>query len=402
MSTGSFDPTTPVLMPYWDDMDFRTAGFSGAGVYTQLVGTAPNRQWVVEWRGQHFDDTGTAETLNYAIVFNEGSDSFSYVYALTGVAVPGGSSATIGIQAATTGTQFTQFSFNTSSVTPGQRLTATRAAGICNPGTGGCVTCSYSINPTSINVAAAGTTDNVGVTTATGCAWTAVSNDAFITVNSGASGSGNGIVNYTVAANSGSARTGTVTIAGQTFTVNQAAAGGGGSCGTPANINSLVSFTGSGSLQAPTCGAQGYSNDYVLNATITNTSSQTLCTLSTQVVELSETGGAPPASPFRLISADGASCTTGGLPGAVQTISSPATLAPGQSANVTFRIALPSARRFRFVINVFGGIQTGGFTAIPAAKSMMAKAFEMNVEPEQAAKAQTFASDRNRSGLRRR
>ena len=37
----------------------------------------------------------------------------------------------------------------------------------------------------------------------------------------GASGSGNGTVSYSVAKNSGAARSGTLTIAGQTFKVNQ-------------------------------------------------------------------------------------------------------------------------------------------------------------------------------------
>ncbi len=88
-------------------------------------------------------------------------------------------------------------------------------------------TCSYSINPTSASQPAAGGTGSVTVTAGVGCAWTAVSNATFITVTSGSSGSGNGTVNYSVAANSGSSRTGTMTIAGQTFTVTQAAAGGG-------------------------------------------------------------------------------------------------------------------------------------------------------------------------------
>ena len=43
-------------------------------------------------------------------------------------------------------------------------------------------------------------------------------------MTSGASGSGNGSVAFTVAANAGGARTGTITVAGQTFTVTQAAA----------------------------------------------------------------------------------------------------------------------------------------------------------------------------------
>ena len=52
-------------------------------------------------------------------------------------------------------------------------------------------------------------------------AWTASSNNPWITVTSGSSGSGAGTVGYSVASNSGSARTGTITIAGQTFTVSQ-------------------------------------------------------------------------------------------------------------------------------------------------------------------------------------
>lgn len=84
--------------------------------------------------------------------------------------------------------------------------------------------CVYSIAPTNLNIGAAGGAGNtITVTTQVGCAYTAVSNNSFITINSGASGSGNGTVSFTVAANSGAARSGTITVAGQTFTVNQAA-----------------------------------------------------------------------------------------------------------------------------------------------------------------------------------
>ena len=90
-------------------------------------------------------------------------------------------------------------------------------------------TCSFSINPTSASYAAAGGSGSVTVTAGTGCAWTAVSNATFITITSGSSGSGNGTVNYSVASNTGStSRNGTMTIAGQTFSVSQAGTGGGG------------------------------------------------------------------------------------------------------------------------------------------------------------------------------
>jgi hypothetical protein len=83
-------------------------------------------------------------------------------------------------------------------------------------------TCTYTINPTNANVAAGGGTGSVDVTTQSGCSWTAASNNAWIYVTSGGSGTGNGTVNYSVDENTGSARTGTMTIAGQTFTVDQA------------------------------------------------------------------------------------------------------------------------------------------------------------------------------------
>ena len=61
------------------------------------------------------------------------------------------------------------------------------------------------------------------MTAGAGCAWSAATNETWIAITSGATGSGNGSVGFSVAANSGSARTGFATIATQTFTVNQAA-----------------------------------------------------------------------------------------------------------------------------------------------------------------------------------
>ncbi|HEX8335451.1 MAG TPA: M36 family metallopeptidase, partial [Pyrinomonadaceae bacterium] len=87
-------------------------------------------------------------------------------------------------------------------------------------------TCSYSISPSSASVAAAGGSGTVSVTAGAGCAWTASSNASFITVTGGASGSGNGTVSYSVASNPNStSRTGTLTVAGKTFTVTQAGTG---------------------------------------------------------------------------------------------------------------------------------------------------------------------------------
>ena len=82
--------------------------------------------------------------------------------------------------------------------------------------------CVYSITPSSRDVGKDGVTGSVAVTAAAGCSWTATSNAGFIAITSGASGTGNGTVMYSVSSYNGNGtRTGTLTIAGQTFTVTQ-------------------------------------------------------------------------------------------------------------------------------------------------------------------------------------
>jgi Bacterial Ig-like domain (group 1)/Putative Ig domain len=83
------------------------------------------------------------------------------------------------------------------------------------------VTCSFSLSSNSQTFGASGGSGTVNVITTSGCGWAASSNASFITVTSGASGTGNGVVGFTVASNTGATRTGTLTIAGQTYTVTQ-------------------------------------------------------------------------------------------------------------------------------------------------------------------------------------
>jgi hypothetical protein len=79
-------------------------------------------------------------------------------------------------------------------------------------------------NPTVSSFGADGGTGSVAVTaTASTCAWTAVSNASFITITSGAAVTSSGTTVYAVAANTGAARTGTITVAGTTFTISQSA-----------------------------------------------------------------------------------------------------------------------------------------------------------------------------------
>ena len=110
------------------------------------------------------------------------------------------------------------------------------------------VACIYSINPTTLNEAAAGVQRNVAVAAPAGCGWTAVSQASWIGVASNTSGAGNADVRLEIAANNtGAARTGTATIAGRTLTVNQAALT---SC-TASPITVGVTVSGSLSAASP-------------------------------------------------------------------------------------------------------------------------------------------------------
>lgn len=84
-------------------------------------------------------------------------------------------------------------------------------------------TCSYFLGSTTLNMAGVGGTATIGVTTDGGCAWSVTSGASFVAVTSASSNSGPGTVSITVAENLGDARSTTITIAGQTVTVNQAA-----------------------------------------------------------------------------------------------------------------------------------------------------------------------------------
>ena len=84
--------------------------------------------------------------------------------------------------------------------------------------------CSVALSPTSQAVTADGASVSVGVTADTSCAWNAASQNPWLAVTGGTSGAGSGTVAVAVAANSGSARTGSIAIGGQSFTVFQDAA----------------------------------------------------------------------------------------------------------------------------------------------------------------------------------
>ena len=136
----------------------------------------------------------------------------------------------------------------------------------------GAVTCDpgavATLTPTSQNLTSVGGSSSISVTHGAACSWTVSGAPAWITINSGASGTGNGTVVYTATVNTGTARSATLSVAGKSFVVNQAAPAGA-ACDP---LNLVAGVTASGSLASGDCtqGARGssyYTDRYSFTAT---------------------------------------------------------------------------------------------------------------------------------------
>lgn len=85
--------------------------------------------------------------------------------------------------------------------------------------------CSYSVQPAALNIAASGGNHLINVTATAGCPWSASTSAPWVFLSSGSSGTGSGVVALSVSANPGtSQRSTTVDVAGTTVALTQAAA----------------------------------------------------------------------------------------------------------------------------------------------------------------------------------
>jgi uncharacterized protein (TIGR03437 family) len=95
------------------------------------------------------------------------------------------------------------------------------------------VACTVTVSPTTVSIGAGGGSGSISVTAADGCNWSAISSANWITFQS-ATGTGEGVVAYTAAANTtAQTRTANITIANQTVPVTQAATDCSGAVLTP-------------------------------------------------------------------------------------------------------------------------------------------------------------------------
>jgi hypothetical protein len=207
--------------------------------------------------------------------------------------------------------------------TTSQRVGRLTIAGVTFTFTQTGAACTYSLSPTSRNVATTATTGSVGITAGSGCAWTATSSGAWLRVTGSASGSGNGTVNYSVAANSGSAaRSATLRVGTATFTLTQSGActfvvsptsrafipaGGTASVTVTAGSGCSWTATRSGSWITITSGSSGSGNgtvNYRVSASSGSATRTGTLTVAGQPVTITQSAMTAPSAPagFRIVS----------------------------------------------------------------------------------------------------
>ncbi len=199
-----------------------SATCSASGSSTIPINTAPNvtaqpnNQSVCANGTATFTATASGAAQVRWQVSTDGGGSF--------VDVPGANSATL--------------SFAASVVQNGARYRAvfTNTCGSVTTNAATLTVNTFALAATTATFSSGSNTGGVDLLAAvSSCSWNAVSNDAWLTITSGANGTGNGRVNFSVAANPGTAaRTGTLTIAGLTFTILQTGATSAPAVGTSA------------------------------------------------------------------------------------------------------------------------------------------------------------------------
>jgi subtilisin family serine protease len=193
----------------WDDLDLSTSRRADADVY---VVQPDSTRIIFRWQGVQFGDGTNGDPINFEIELrSDATITTRYGAGNTNlfpvVGISGGGPDPYVIDALT-------------SETSPKTLTNAQTA-VFSPRT----SCTYALSPTSQTFTSSGGTASVAVTTQIGCGWGAIMNAPWITITSDAGGNGNGSINYAVQSNSSTtARSGTMTIANLTFTVNQDAA----------------------------------------------------------------------------------------------------------------------------------------------------------------------------------
>jgi hypothetical protein len=192
-------PSTAVpgaaIFVYWDDLNTTTTNNAAFGIRTAVIGAAPSRQWVIDWK-VGLGTSGTTLSSQFNIVFYEGSNDFDLVY---GPVLNGAAAVyTVGIQSnSTTGSAVKLLganAANTVAANTSKHFACAAPSGSCCSTAGVCslvASAAACVSPSTYNVgnfctpnvcvgACCSTTGGCTSTIATGC----VSPSTFTTLGS--------------------------------------------------------------------------------------------------------------------------------------------------------------------------------------------------------------------------
>ena len=182
-------------------------------------------------------------------------------------------------------------------------------------------TCTFAASPQNVSVDSTASTGTIAVAASNNCAWSSTSSVPWITITRGSVGTGNGTVDYAIAANTtGSARTGFIGIADLTVTVDQSApctfsvkptsasftsAGGGGTITVTTTAGCTWTAAESSSWITIVTGAQGSGSGtatYTIAANATGKDRTATITVAGTDVAITQTATLREASAARLAS----------------------------------------------------------------------------------------------------
>ncbi|HEY0006746.1 MAG TPA: S8 family serine peptidase [Pyrinomonadaceae bacterium] len=203
----------------WDDLDLNKCFRADADVYVTQPGAG---RVIFRWQGIPFTypgscpaspETDTSKFVNFEIELQQNGTIISRY---------GGGNIALNPVVGISGGEPEAYvvASHTSETNP---LTLLNAQTVTYTPTG--AACGFSIFPNSFIVGPNAQSATVAVTGGNGCNWNAVVNNAtWVTINAGPLGPGSGTLTYTVQNNTtNSPRTATLSVAGQTFTIEQAA-----------------------------------------------------------------------------------------------------------------------------------------------------------------------------------
>jgi hypothetical protein len=175
------------------------------------------------------------------------------------------------------------------------------------------VTCSYSLSAPSASFTANGGTGSVNVTAPAGCNWSVSNVPNWVSITSGASGSGNGTVNYTVAANGSSLQqSATLSIGGQNYSITESGVPCSFSLTSSSGNYGSAGGSGSAGVTAPAgCGwSASTTTSWITMVTSSGSGSGSATfTLASNPSSLSRTGTVTVAGQTYTVNQSGVACT---------------------------------------------------------------------------------------------